>query len=243
MRRREEALVDYSQAIRLDPSFAQAHSNRGVTLAALGRQEEALADYSQAIRLDPNDAKVHTNRGVTLAALGRQEEAVADYSQAIRLDPNYAKAYYNRGNVLDDLGQWEEALVNYCQAIRLDPNYVKAYINLGVLHANLGQLDQALPFFERAAMLEDATGAQYAARARQKLGLLPAQNPAQVAFEAFQKASTFPEMRAAVSQHHMLTVPEFIAEIELVIQQQVPLQARPELNKRLIWLKQIAGNQ
>jgi len=44
MGRREEALTDLNQAIRLDPTLAQTYSNRGVVLAKMGRREEALTD-------------------------------------------------------------------------------------------------------------------------------------------------------------------------------------------------------
>ncbi len=57
LKRYEEALADYGQAVRLDPTFAKAYSNRGLTYSVLKRYEEALADYEQAVRLDPTFAK------------------------------------------------------------------------------------------------------------------------------------------------------------------------------------------
>ena len=63
MGRHAEALADFDAAIRLDPTDAEAHVNRGLTYFDLGRHVEALADYDAAIRLDPNYATAYTNRG------------------------------------------------------------------------------------------------------------------------------------------------------------------------------------
>ncbi len=56
LKRYEEAIVAYEQAIRLDPNYALAYYNKGNALGDLKRYEEALAAYEQAIRLDPNNA-------------------------------------------------------------------------------------------------------------------------------------------------------------------------------------------
>jgi tetratricopeptide (TPR) repeat protein len=41
----EEALVDSSEAIRINPSFGLAYNNRGYALELMGKREEALVDY------------------------------------------------------------------------------------------------------------------------------------------------------------------------------------------------------
>jgi len=171
MGRLEESLDNYSRAIVLDPAYSQAYTNRGNTLHSLGRLKEALANYNQAIRLDPTDAVPYSNRGGTFYDIGRFEDALVDNNQAIRLNPTYSQAYTNRGNTLYALGQLEEALADYSQAVTLDPNDAVAYINLGTFYARSGQLNQALPYFERAAMLGHPAGVQYAAQARQDLGV------------------------------------------------------------------------
>ena len=127
--RYEEALADYTEAIRLKPDYAVAYHNRGNAKDDLGRSEEALADYTEAIRLKPDYAEAYTNRGIAKDNLGRSEEALADYTEAIRLKPDYAGAYHNRGFAKDNLGRSEEALADYTEAIRLKPDYALAIRN------------------------------------------------------------------------------------------------------------------
>lgn len=45
--------VPNDEALRLNPNFAEAYRNRGVTKAKLGKHEEAIAELKQAMRLKP----------------------------------------------------------------------------------------------------------------------------------------------------------------------------------------------
>src|ERR1700680_3777011 len=120
LKRFEEALAAYEQAIRLDPDDAAIYYNKSAALMDLKRYEEAVIALEQAIRLDPNDTYAYTNKGVALIELKRYEEALLALEQAIRLDPHNAVAYTDKGAALHELGRYEEALIALDQAIRLD---------------------------------------------------------------------------------------------------------------------------
>ena len=53
--RRDRALADYSEALRLNPKYAGAMRNRGIVYARKRDDERAIRDYSEAARLDPDD--------------------------------------------------------------------------------------------------------------------------------------------------------------------------------------------
>jgi Flp pilus assembly protein TadD len=82
----ENALVAFTEAIRVDPEFAQAYNGRGVTYALLGQPERALADCGQAIRLDPNDPEFYRSRGYIYESVGDEANAQADLAKAEELD-------------------------------------------------------------------------------------------------------------------------------------------------------------
>ncbi len=154
LKRYEEELAAYEQAIRLDPTDAHAYFYKGNALYMLKRYEEALGAYEQAIRLDPTDADYYYMKGHLLYNLKRYKEALAAYEQAIRLDPNYVHAYNGKGNALSDLKRYEEALAAYEQAIRLDPNFAYAYENKGDVLSDLKRYKEAEQAFEKARQLE-----------------------------------------------------------------------------------------
>jgi tetratricopeptide (TPR) repeat protein len=84
----DHAIADYDEAIRLDPTYANAFNNRGNTYYRKANYDRAIADYNEAIRLDPKDANPFNGRGAAYKAKGDYDRAIADYSQAIRLNPN-----------------------------------------------------------------------------------------------------------------------------------------------------------
>ena len=90
LKRYEEALGAYEQALCLDPNLAVAYTYKGIALRNLKRYAEALAAYEQALRLDPNDPRAYGNKGNALDDLKRYEEALGAYEQALCLDPNLA---------------------------------------------------------------------------------------------------------------------------------------------------------
>ncbi|WP_445241756.1 tetratricopeptide repeat protein [Microcoleus vaginatus] len=125
------AIAAYTQAIALNPKYAQAYHNRGNARSKLGDNQGAVADYNQALRINPNYAKAYYNRGISRFELGDNQGAVADYNQALRINPNYVLAYNNRGLARYRLGDKQGAVADYNQALRIDPNHVNAYYNRG----------------------------------------------------------------------------------------------------------------
>src|SRR6516162_6240682 len=77
----EGALQDYSEAIRLNPDYADAFYNRGAARRANGDLEGALHDYNEAIRLKSDDAEAFFKRGAARHDKGDLEGAVQDYSE------------------------------------------------------------------------------------------------------------------------------------------------------------------
>jgi tetratricopeptide (TPR) repeat protein len=83
----EKAYEDFSRAIDIDPTRADAYVGRANTLSTLGRYEEALPDYDRAIEIDPELANAYANRGSALSATGQYKKAIADYEKALELNP------------------------------------------------------------------------------------------------------------------------------------------------------------
>jgi len=157
----DEAIVDYTQALKLDPQYAVAYYNRGIVYAGQGKLDEAIADYTQAIEIDPQYAAAYDNRGLAYADQGRLNEAIADYTQALQIDPRDSQVYYNRGNAYYDQGDLDEAIADYTQAIQLDSEYAKAYHNRGLAYADQRKLEVAIADFTQAIRLDSTYALAY----------------------------------------------------------------------------------
>ena len=129
----DRAIVDYNEAIRLDPKFAQAYSSRGLAYYQKGDLDRAIADYGEAIRLDPKYAYAYNNRGNAYYHKHDENRAIVDYSEAIRLDPKYAQAYFNRGVANLYAGWLPKALADLGRSSELNPKYAYAALWLHIV--------------------------------------------------------------------------------------------------------------
>ena len=115
----DEAILDYNEAIRLNPNFAEAYIFRGLANNNSGKHDEAISDFNKAIRLNPSLAEAYMGRGLANSNSGKRDEAISDYNEAIRLNPSFADAYLFRGLTKRALGKVEEAKVDYQMALKL----------------------------------------------------------------------------------------------------------------------------
>lgn len=149
----DRALAEFSEAIKLDPKYAEAWFNRGKVYRAKGDLDHAVADYDEAIRLEPSALRLN-NRGLAYSDKGDFDRAIADYTEALRLDAKYDPAFYNRGLAYSDKGDFTRAIADYTEAIRLDSKYAPAYSNRGDAYRAKGELDNALSDHNEAIRLE-----------------------------------------------------------------------------------------
>jgi adenylate cyclase len=85
---RSEALAESEEALRLDPSLAEAHVARGNVLAALGRASEADESFRRGIELGPGSRDAHYAFGRFLFAQKRFPESARAFQEAARINPD-----------------------------------------------------------------------------------------------------------------------------------------------------------
>lgn len=93
LRRLDDALADFNEAIGRDPELGAAYVNRGNTMFFLGRHLDALADYTTAIEKDTDDLHAaYYNRGLAYEVLKKPDLAEADFRKALELKPDFGLA-------------------------------------------------------------------------------------------------------------------------------------------------------
>lgn len=151
------AEAGYREALRLDPTLAEAHANLAYVLERRGESAEAEANYRRAIAAAPDDARVHLNYATLLAAQARFDEAEAAYGEALRLDPAVPAAWSNLGALYAGLGRCDEAEACHRRALEIDPGYPPARFNLGYVLLRRGRFGEGWRCLEARswpAMLE-----------------------------------------------------------------------------------------
>ncbi|MCL4253373.1 MAG: tetratricopeptide repeat protein, partial [Anaerolineae bacterium] len=88
----DEAIICYTEAIRLYPRFADAYYQRGQLF--LGRGDYALAvdDFDAVLELNPQNVAVYYERGVGRYLLGDYDHALTDFERVLSVMPNHDQA-------------------------------------------------------------------------------------------------------------------------------------------------------
>ncbi len=127
------AIVDYNEAIRLDPKNAGAFNNRCFARAVIGRElQQALDDCSESLRLNPNNANTLDSRGFAFLKLGRIDAALADYEASLSGSPTNARALYGRGLIKLKKGDGAEGDADIAAAKAVQADIAEEFAREGV---------------------------------------------------------------------------------------------------------------
>jgi tetratricopeptide (TPR) repeat protein len=153
----DRAIVDFREAIRINPTFADAYENLAVALSAEGKPAEALPDYAEAIRLQPGFVAAHNHYAAALTAVGRLDDAIREHHASLAIDPQQAGEEAELGIALEREGRFQEAIVAEETALRLHPTAAQAaeaHFGLGVADASLGRPADAIKEFNEVLRLD-----------------------------------------------------------------------------------------
>jgi type IV pilus assembly protein PilF len=95
----EIALEEFTEATRIDPTFALAYNGLGLVHSTLGQYDIADANFRKSIELEPTNSESHNNYGSFLCSRGRYDESIKEFLTAVK-NPLYATpavAYSNAG--------------------------------------------------------------------------------------------------------------------------------------------------
>jgi regulator of sirC expression with transglutaminase-like and TPR domain len=145
----DQAIADFTEAIKLDASDASYFYNRGNAWARKNERDRAIADFTAAINLRPNHASAYYNRGNQWRQKRQYETAANDYGEAVKHNPQHANAWGSRCwmNVLLDRLQVALSDCDAALKIRADADDSDSR---GFVHLRLGNYDKAIADYDVA---------------------------------------------------------------------------------------------
>ena len=123
----DEAITNYHKAILLDPAYATAYNDLGVSYETLGQLERAKQAYTQCLEINPRHASASAN-------LARLSEREGNFSEVGRLTNELAETYYDLGVAYTELRAYSKAIDAYEKSVALNPASGQAYAHLGLLY-------------------------------------------------------------------------------------------------------------
>ncbi|CAG9328043.1 unnamed protein product [Blepharisma stoltei] len=166
LKRYQEAIECYNEAILLDPNNINYYSHKGNSLCKLKRYLEAIECYDEEIKLNPNNADSYWKKGYALNELGRYPEALENYDEAIKINPYYYKFYYDKGNTFYALQRYQEAIQWYDEAIKENSYKAKIYNDKGNTLYALERYQEAIQCYGEAIRLKPSNPLYFCSRAR-----------------------------------------------------------------------------
>jgi serine/threonine-protein kinase len=159
----DRAVEHFQHAIRLDPTFALAHSGLGACFAnkvlkGLGGPDDyELAEnaFARALELDPSIVEARILMVFIYLSRGEKQKARAEVSRLARQAPNEPAVYFVKGALHRLDGEYDRALRAFDKLSRLDPAArVVASYNRARVFMYQHRFDDALLELEQGARVE-----------------------------------------------------------------------------------------
>jgi len=125
-----EAIDDFTNAIKLNPKESRAYYNRGNAFLDMKNYDKAIKDFTTALNLDNKLINAYVNRALAYSEFEKPELAISDYNEALKLNPNQSEVYTNRGVLFAEKGDMRSAIKDFEMALKLNPNDAEAASNL-----------------------------------------------------------------------------------------------------------------
>ena len=147
--RHAKAIVEFREAIRIDPAYAAPRILLGASLAALGRLSEARNQLERAVKLAPREPLARLQLARVLERSADWPGAVEQYRALREMKPDEPEYAYGLGNAYLSLSEW-------ClkELGALDSGQARLQQAMGHNYRVQGRPDLALRAFERAAQAD-----------------------------------------------------------------------------------------
>ena len=132
----KEATIQFSNALRVDHNFADAHYQLALTYLRMGSAMPAYAELSRTVNLRPDNVQARIDLGNLLLA-GKQSDRAAEQAKAVlAINNNNADAYALLSSIAATKGDRATALAQIQHALSIDPNRSSFHAALGLIEGS-----------------------------------------------------------------------------------------------------------
>ena len=144
-----EAIKYYDKALEINPNFASAWNDKGVSLSRLGKYSQSIFCFDRALNINSDHVLALLNKALNIYSNitdnQRYGECLRCYNRLLQLDEdsikegisgaiiNYSdficRVWTGKGLLLAELGNYDESIPCYDNALKINPNYYDALKN------------------------------------------------------------------------------------------------------------------
>ena len=149
-----EAIVEYLNAIQIDPKFADAHFALAKAFLQQRDWNHAYQELSRAVEFDPANSKAQLALGNLMLAAGQKLEARNSAETVLKSDPNNIEAQGLLASSDAALGLLPKAISEAQDAVRMDPKRATSYSFLAELQERNKDISVAEQNYEKAVSID-----------------------------------------------------------------------------------------
>jgi tetratricopeptide (TPR) repeat protein len=132
---RDDARIEYQQALSIDPGYLPALQGLARLFDAMKDHEKAVATYQKALQLYPKDAAIWYELGMSHARQKEWDPAIQSLRTALDLEPDNQQCTTTLGFTMARAGQYEESY----EFFRRQLGEARAHYNLARMLHHLQQ--------------------------------------------------------------------------------------------------------
>lgn len=158
LKKYDEAIPRFSNAINLDDEYGLAYKERGNCYFKKKEYQKALDDFNkfETLAEDIQDATFYYNKGWSENELEKYSDAAESLKKCVEIDDTFSDAFSELGFAYYELGMNDEAIANYRTAMNLDKetDYHPILGIADVYYDNLKNYDSAIVYYEKGLQLQ-----------------------------------------------------------------------------------------
>jgi serine/threonine protein kinase/tetratricopeptide (TPR) repeat protein len=150
MGRYEEAVKEYKEALRTEPTLMIAYNGMiSIYLNNLGQVDSALVWLKRQLSYEPDNVWPYDQLGWAYLGVDSLQQAERAFERALKIDPRFTLGLYHLSHALRLQGRYQEALQPLQKILEINPKESVAHYQLGLLHQLIGNEKEARRHFER----------------------------------------------------------------------------------------------
>jgi tetratricopeptide (TPR) repeat protein len=151
LRKADEALASYEQAIKYDPKEPKNYTEKAwVYFDLSGNNDAALETLKQALSIKPDYAEAHYQRGLVYRRLRDDVEALKHLLDAIKYDAKYLNAHLEVAALFREQKNYSESARYLNKTMVFAPTDFRLHKEFAKLHEAQGQNENATEYYRKA---------------------------------------------------------------------------------------------
>ena len=153
----KEAVVEFTNAIKIDPSYAEAHLQLADAYLQLHEGDRAFRELARTVELQPENYRAQLELTNLLIVNRQFQPAKQELDVLLQKRPDDPAVHTTQSSLLAAQGDIPGAIAEMQKTVALSPDRWEAYLSLALLQSSNNQLEAAEANFKKVIDLNPKT--------------------------------------------------------------------------------------